>query len=286
MGFGQDVALAARMQANSAQLIVLTPADLVSIVTDHATRSVAAAAALRREISASSVGQAWKAETYPNINDVSWTQPVAQFVADANNIEKTIRAIGISGLSSYVKTQNGKQYIILKGDPTARNKLLQGTKFLATNTKVMQLGLAYEGAKGVARGGFVLGIVVSVGIESINWVLDDQKTMGDLFGGIGVELVKGGIATAFGIAAAKATAGGAVMIGIVGGTALAPLVVCAVAILFAGVFLNTLDNKFQIKAKVIQTLKGMPQGYIDVSMRQVEAFSSLGQGFAGWLRRP
>jgi hypothetical protein len=286
MGYAQEAALAAQMHANSAQIIVLTADDFVSIVADKVRQSPAAAAALRKEISAGDVGQKWKDEVYPNVNDVAWVQPVAEFVADANKIEKTVRAIGIGGLASYVKTHRGKQYIVLKGDPTSRNKLLQGTKFLATNAKMMQLGLGYQGAKGIARGGLVPSIVVSVGIESIDFVLNDQKTMADWFGGVGVELAKGGAAVALGLALTKLSMGGVTAVGIVGGTALAPLVVCAVLILFIGIGLNALDNKFQIKAKVIQVLKDVPQGYMSATMKQAEAFNSLGQSVTGWFRRP
>ncbi|MFD1841367.1 hypothetical protein [Paracidovorax cattleyae] len=105
--------------------------------------------------------------------------------------------------------------------------------------------------KGIAIGGFILGVTVSTGIEIIDFVFNSEKTMYDLVGGIGVEAVKGGlgglVAYAFGLYAGSLTA-----------IAVAPLIVMALAAFGAGVILNYADEKYQIKNKVVAALKNLP----------------------------
>jgi len=52
--------------------------------------------------------------------------------------------------------------------------------------------------------GFKPCCYVAVGIEVAEWVFSDKHVMSDVFGGIGVELIKAGIASALGYAAAMA----------------------------------------------------------------------------------
>jgi molybdopterin/thiamine biosynthesis adenylyltransferase len=263
MGYAQEAALAMQLQANNFQAIVLTPEDFASIVREK-----------------------WKREVYPNIDDVDWVVPFAQGVVDAKIVATTLAAIGFSGFKNYVKkSKTGKDIIILKGAPALRDQFLRGTKFLASNPKLVQMGVGLRGVNHVARGGFVLGLVVSVGIESLDFIIDDEKTMGDLVGAIGIEAVKGGLAVLAGTLAAKATAGGLAIVGIAAGTAVAPLVVCVLMIGLAAYGLNRLDNTQNIKGKVVAVLKSAPSASLDVSLRQADAFNSLGNNIAVWLRR-
>jgi molybdopterin/thiamine biosynthesis adenylyltransferase len=262
MGYAQEAALAMQMHANNFQAIVLTPEDFVSIVREK-----------------------WKREVYPNIDDVDWVVPFAQGVVDVKIVATTLAAIGFSGFKSYVKrSKTGKDIIILKGTLALRDQFLRGTKFLATNPKLVQMGVGLRGANHVARGGFVLGLVVSVGIESLDFIIDDEKTMGDLVGAIGIEAVKGGLAMAVGLGAAETAAGAMAAFGVVAGSAVAPLIICAVTVGFAAWGLNWLDNSYNIKAKVTQALKNAPQATFEVSMRQAGAFNRLGSSLSGWLR--
>ena len=113
---------------------------------------------------------------------------------------------------------------------------------------MIQMGLGMRGATNVAKGGFMLGLIVSVGIESIDFILDDEKTMYDLVGAIGVEAVKGGLAVAVGLLAAKGIA-------MAVGVAILPLITVAIIVGGVGIYLNWLDNTYNIKAAVIAALK-------------------------------
>jgi hypothetical protein len=62
--------------------------------------------------------------------------------------------------------------------------LLQGTRFLAANPRMVQMGLGTSSLQNVAKGGFLL--VVGAGIETLDFIFNDEKTMNDLVGGIWV----------------------------------------------------------------------------------------------------
>ena len=100
-----------------------------------------------------------------------------------------------------------------------------------------------------------MGVVVSTGIEVMDFIFNDEKTMYDLVGGIGVEAVKGGLA---GLLAYAADAG----IGMITTVAVAPLIVMAVAAIGFGFALNYADSKLGIKAKVIEALKALPDHFL------------------------
>ena len=164
---------------------------------------------------------------------------------------------------------NGQSYLIFKGRAGLRN-VLQGTRYLASNPQIIQLGLGIQGAKNVAKGGFILGIVVATGIEITDFMLNDQKTMYDLVGGIGVEAVKGGLAAlvAYG---AGALVGSAITVAVL------PLGVMLFAALIVSSGLNYLDDSYQIKSKVIAALKAMPENLSEgIYTIRAESLSQLG----------
>ncbi|MBP0953930.1 hypothetical protein JTA33_26160 [Pseudomonas sp. 20GA0080] len=74
-------------------------------------------------------------------------------------------------------------------------------------------------------------------------VFNDEAVLTDLFGGIGVELIKAGIATAHGYAAGLAA-------GAFFSAAALPVVVGAIIVFAVGIGLNELDNRYNIKSSV------------------------------------
>jgi hypothetical protein len=102
----------------------------------------------------------------------------------------------------------------------------------------------------VAKGGFVLGLVVSSGVEITDFIFNDEKTMCDLVGGIGVEAVKAGLGalTGFAVAAALTFTGIAVL----------PLAGMLAVSFLVGVGLNELDNAYAIKQRVVTAMKAAP----------------------------
>ena len=266
--------LAARqsMESNQTQVIVLTVADFVSILQDKTKNNPALEANVRKTISGTELAKYWKDTVYPNASNTPWVIPASQTVVDGVLITRTMLALGFAGFSSYVSVNRvGNPIIILKGYPALRDALLRGTTFLTTHPKMIQMGLGMRGVTSVAKGGFILGLVVSVGIESIDFILNDEKTMYDLVGAIGVEAVKGGLAVAFGMLMASLVTG-------VTAVAVAPLVVLAVAVGVGAYYLNKWDGEYKIKDAVIATLKDLPESlnavaqqrarFVDISVKQ------------------
>ncbi|GKT25541.1 hypothetical protein [Acidovorax sp. SUPP3334] len=294
-GYGQT--LAQSMDKNQVDVLVLTQSQYMSILQDKARNNAALEFNLRKMLSQSSFGQYWQKEFSPNASE-PWVGPVAQGANDALAITKTLNAIGMAGIGSYIKTTATGTYIIIKGYSARRSSALQGTRYLATNPKMLQLGLGIKSLQGIAKGGFMLGVVVSTGIELMDFMFNDEKTMYDLVGGIGVEAVKGGLAglVAYGIAAGLGT--------LVTTVAVTPLIAMAVVAIGGGIVLNLIDNEYKIKGNAIAGLKMLPektaQGvyYIDtkvqswqddlrtaVEQKKSEMGQAINQGMKDWLCR-
>ncbi|GKT19835.1 hypothetical protein AVHY2522_23940 [Acidovorax sp. SUPP2522] len=250
VGYGQT--LAQSMDRNQVDVLVLTQGQYMSILQDRARRNAALEFNLRKMLSQSTFGQYWQKEFSPNAGE-PWVGPVAQGVNDVLAIGKTLNAIGMAGISTYIKTTATGTYIIIKGYSAQRSSALQGTRYLATNPKMLQLGLGIKSLQGIAKGGFILGVVVSTGLEVMDFMFNDEKTMYDLVGGIGVEAVKGGLGAlvAYGAAAFVGTSMTAV--------AVVPLGFMAVVALATGIGLNVLDRRYSIEDKVITALKMLPE---------------------------
>ena len=239
------------MEQNKVDVLVLTPNQYMTILQDKAKNNPRLEASLQKILGNSTFGQYWTKTFSPNAGE-PWVGPVAQGANDAVMITKTLNTIGMAGITSYVKSTAAGTYIIIKGYAAKRSSALQGTRYLATHPQMLQLGLGMKSLHGVAKGGFVLGVVVSSGIEVADFVFNDEKTMFDLVGGIGVEAVKGGLGAlvAYGFASMAAT---------MTAVAVAPLVVMAVAAVLVGTGLNYIDREYNIKGQVIDALKATPE---------------------------
>ncbi len=248
MGYANSIA--SDMEANRADVLVLTPEEFLSILQDRVKGNALFEANVRKELAQTSLGKYWNQTLYPNINQPA-TVPISEAVNDALRFAKAMIALGAVGTICYAKAHNGKTYLIFKGDAKLRN-LLKGTRYLANNPRILQLGLGMQGVKQVAKGGFILGLVVDAGIEITDFILNDQKTMYDLVGGIGVEVVKGGVASlvAYGVGLGIATVTGVAVLPILGMLGIA---------LAVGYGLNLLDDTFEIKKRVSAALSAVPK---------------------------
>lgn len=104
-------------------------------------------------------------------------------------------------LSSYkVVTYSGKANIIFQGYAGLR-KDLTGTRYLASNPKVISMGIGKLGAlKSITKGG-VVTILISAGFHALDQMMKDEKTWHDLVGGMAVDMaiVAGSTAIAWGL---------------------------------------------------------------------------------------
>jgi hypothetical protein len=254
-----QVLVETQMEQHQVEVLAMTPLDWLSVLQDHAKQNPAKAKAIEAAIAQTSLKHYWNTTLSPNIEEYAYVVPSGQLGADLYNLGKTLNALGVVGTEISVKEYKGKPYLIFKGKPGLRN-VIKGTRYLAANPRIVQLGLGMNGLKHVAKGGFILGMVVSSGIETTDFFYKDEKTMYDLVGAIGVEAVKGGLAALAGLVA------GAVVS--ITGIAVLPLIGFAVATFAVGWYLNDLDNTYQIKKKVSAALKlaveSLEPGYYEV----------------------
>ncbi|WP_225934153.1 hypothetical protein [Pseudomonas azerbaijanoccidentalis] len=174
--------------------------------------------------------------------NTNWGVPAALGAYDAYNVGRLLSDIGGIGTKIRVLIKNGKQYVVLTGYPGLRNRL-KGTRYGIRNAQLVEVGIGKYGIRGSSVKGFKLSCYVAVGIEVLEWVFNDEAVLSDLFAGVGVELIKAGIATAIGYAAAMAA-------GALFTAAAFPVAVGAVVVFGIGIGLNVLDNQYGIKNSV------------------------------------
>jgi hypothetical protein len=92
----------------------------------------------------------------------------------------------------------GKEYVQLIGNKKLR-EILIGTRYLASNPKIVSIGVGTRGLKNIAKGGFILGMVVGVSVEVLDFIFRQDKTWVDLVSGVGVEAVKAVLSGAAGL---------------------------------------------------------------------------------------
>ncbi|WP_313282197.1 hypothetical protein [Delftia tsuruhatensis] len=236
------------MDSQQVDVVVLTPQEFIGVLQDRSRNDPRLEANLRAILAQSALGRYWTQTASPNAGK-PWTIPASMLANDAYLFTRTLIALRLAGARTYVKATPKGTYIIITGRAGFRGNLLQGTRFLTTNPRMVQMGLGMRGLKGVARGGFILSLVVGIGVETLDFIFNDEKTMHDLVGGIGVEAVKAGLATTVGLGAGLVVGVGAATLAIL------PLVTMAVAVFLSGIALNKIDEIWDIKKNVIFALR-------------------------------
>lgn len=172
---------------------------------------------------------------------------------------KLLRDFGIQSNKVLIKTYAGKQYVIFKGYPGAR-KIFRGTRYLIDNPKVVRMAVGPKGIKNI-KGGFVLSVVLSVGIELFDYLIRDTATLSHLLGTITGDIIKIGVSSIAGAVAGLLVGGSA----IVGTIAAAPLIAAIAIGVLTGYVLNQLDSKFGATAALIAAYEKM-----GIKLREIE----------------
>ena len=165
---------------------------------------------------------------------------------------KLLREFGYQSNKVIVKTYAGKQYVVFKGYPGAR-KIFRGTRYLTQNPKVVRMAVGPKGIAKSVSGGFVLTVVLSVGIEVFDYLIRDTATLSHLLGTITGDLIKIGISSIAAVVAGLAVGASA----IVGTVAAAPIIAAIAVGLLTGYVLNKIDNKVGATAALIAAYKKM-----------------------------
>lgn len=160
-------------------------------------------------------------------------------ISDVHGIVKIYREFGRRG-SAYMKTVNGRTYIIFKGTPGLRS-MFRGTRYLANNSKVVRFGIGRLGAARSIKVGTIWSIAFVNAWNIGEFILSDEMTLADLGVQIASDTSKVVIASLFGLAAAAAAAGT---------IALAPLAVGVVVAVGVGLLLDHVDSRYQITESI------------------------------------
>ena len=166
-----------------------------------------------------------------------------------NDAYQLAKGLGGLGVIAYVKQANGKDYVIIKNYKRHLKTLVKGHRWRANNPQVVQLGL---GSKNMARQllsvGLVVDIAFSVAVNAVDVFLNDEKTMVDLVGQSGADIVKGFIATGVGTVVAVALASAGVPL-------LAAGLVFALVGYFVSQALDEIDNELGVSKTLVTKLK-------------------------------
>lgn len=167
-------------------------------------------------------------------------------LVDARTATKLVGDLGMTGKIAQ-KSINGRQYILFKGYAGTR-KIFTGTKYLASNKKVVQMAVGKAGVKNTVKGGGILTIVLCVGFDILQYFLDDQATMATLIGTLAADLVKVGISNII------ATAAG-LLAGVVTTIAVGPILVAIGVGIVASLTLDFVDKRWGLTDRLVAALE-------------------------------
>ncbi|MCG6230234.1 hypothetical protein [Vibrio furnissii] len=162
----------------------------------------------------------------------------------------TAKGLGGLGVKASTKVINGKDWVIIRDFRRHQQTLMKGNKWGANNPKVIKAGLGLNDLRGAAR--FIrfnawLEIGFSIGINAVDFILNDEVTLTELGINTAGDLVKGFVSltgAAFLTAALPATT-----------TVLATGLVFAMASYLIGRGLDLLDTKAGYSEDITQAVE-------------------------------
>lgn len=169
----------------------------------------------------------------------------ASYVLDGVTATRMIKDLGLNG-HAVVRPYGNKHYVIFKGYAGQRS-IFAGTRYLASNPKVVDMAIGKLGATKAVLKGARLTIFLVVPLNVLNYLLDDNQTMTELIGKTATDIAKIGVATILSTLATTATA-------TVTTVAVGPIVaaiVVGVAVTFA---LDALDKHYGLTKSLVKEL--------------------------------
>ena len=173
---------------------------------------------------------------------------IAGTLQDARQSRELFQKLGL-GHRFKIKVAKGKTYVIITGRAALR-PLLSGTRYLATNAKVLALGAGLQNAGKSILKGLKLNVFITVPLAVASTLMNEDENLFDFVASMAIA----GISTAIAMlikAAATATLGATLGIGVAAGAGL----VVGVLIVSAG--LNYLENKYQVSEKLAALIESL-----------------------------
>lgn len=141
----------------------------------------------------------------------------------AVNSARLLRDFGLAGRFQET-TYAGRRYIVFKGYPGLRILFL-GTRYLHNNPQVVAMGIGRLGVREAALAGARLTVVLMGAYRILEYLFNDERTLAQLIGSLATDVVKIGVASAFGYGVAAVL----VSFGFVSGPLIATVVFGAAA---------------------------------------------------------
>lgn len=210
------------------------------------------------------------------------TRNLANFVApalDAATLAKLTRELGLFGKSITQKVGQ-KTYIIFKGYPGQR-KILRGTRYLATNPKVVRLAIGPKGVLKSVRGGAVLTAVLFTGINILEYLFRDSVALHTLLGTLSSDLVKIGLASVCAALAGLAVGSATIVAGVAG----APLFAAIAVGVLVGFTLDTIDERLGATKALIEFYESIGIELTTTWSKVTSMSSFVSRELARWEQR-
>lgn len=172
--------------------------------------------------------------------------------------------------TTYVN-HNGTELIKISGYPGVR-KILNAPVFAAKNPKIVDLGIGKYGfAKSVVEGAR-LTFYVAAAYRTIDFILNDERSLAEFIGSLATDVVKIGIVS--------------VVTFVVGSVVVTPLIAFNLVIVigvgfFAAWGLNKLDQKFGVTDKVVEYIDAAQQEFAEKAREMEDGLWDLGSMLAG-----
>lgn len=200
---------------------------------------------------------------HTNMDNAKFAAGMGLQLADLRVANQLIDELGLTG-KAVIKEIQGKSYVILKGYPGLREKLT-GTRYLASNPKVVDLAIGTKRVSGTMISGARLSIFIAVPMTVLQFLISEQSTLLRLVGTIASDLVKIGLSTI--IASAAGMAAGAIT------TVAAGPIVAAIAFGIAtAVTLEYLDRTFGVTNALVNAMEKAKQRTVGELARQIVTF--------------
>ncbi|USD65782.1 hypothetical protein [Vibrio sp. SCSIO 43136] len=139
---------------------------------------------------------------------------------------------------------DGKSYIKFKGNHKLR-KVIKGTRYLSSNTKLLSIGIGAEGLKLAAKSGVLLTIFYSVPIYTLKLILQKDYQISRWVADVSFTIVQ----------AALSGVAGVIVAGMVTTTiVIVPLAVGVVAAFLASETISIIENEFLLKDRLTKAI--------------------------------
>lgn len=168
--------------------------------------------------------------------------------------------------ASVVMGKQGKRLIKFTGYKSV-SKLINTHTYMLDNPKIIQMGIGEYGVVNSVVNGLKLSIYVSAAYRFLDFWLNDETSLTETFGRLGVDIAKIALGSAV---TAAITAGSASLIGVV----TVPLVVTVVVGFGAAVALNALDEKYGVTDYVVDMIERAEQDVVKKSIEIKDTIKS------------